>query len=99
MVNELTAICKKLKLGDLSKFADQVAFENETQYLTDVLRLLLENREAQRVQRLIKQAKFPAIKTFEGYRFEPITWPKGFGKEQLLSLEFIEKKQNSFCSM
>lgn len=97
MVSELRTVCKQLKLGDLEKFAAQVTFENEIQYLTEVLKLALKNRQAQRVQRLIKQAKFPVVKTFDGYNFDPITWPAGFSKEQLLSLDFIEHKQNILC--
>jgi hypothetical protein len=65
MVGELAAICKQLKLSDLTKLASQVAFENEIQYLTDVLRLALKNREDKRIERLIKEAKFPVIQTFD----------------------------------
>jgi DNA replication protein DnaC len=97
MQNELAAICKKLKLGDLTKLATQVTFENETQYLTDVLRLALKHREDKRIERLIRQAKFPVVKSFDGYNYDPITWPHGFDKEQLLSLDFIKKKQNIIC--
>lgn len=97
MVGELAAICKQLKLSDLTKLASQVAFENEIQYLTDVLRLALKDREDKRIERLIKEAKFPVIQTFDDYKFDPISWPKGFDKEQLLSLDFIEKKQNILC--
>src|SRR5690554_3680724 len=97
MVGELAAICKQLKLSDLTKLASQVAFENEIQYLTDVLRLALKNREDKRIERLIKEAKVPVIQTFDDYKFDPISWSKGFDKEQLLSLDFIEKKQNILC--
>lgn len=97
MASELTALCKALKLGDLGKLAAQVTFENETQYLTDVLRLVAKNREAQRIERLIRQAKFPVIKTFDNYKWHPIAWPNGFDKEQLMTLDFIEKKQNILC--
>ncbi len=97
MTEQLAAVCKELRLGDLGKLATQVTFQNETQYLTDVLRLVAANREVQRVERLIRQAKFPVIKTFDGYKYHPITWPKGFDKEQLLSLDFVEKKQNILC--
>ncbi len=75
MIDELAIVCKELRLGDLGKLATQVAFENEIQYLTDVLKLVANNREAQRIERLTKQAKFPVIKTFDGYKFDPITWP------------------------
>ena len=30
-------------------------------------------------------------------KFDTISWPKGFDKQQLFSLEFIEKKQNILC--
>lgn len=46
---------------------------------------------------MIKQAKFPVVKTFDGCKFHPITWPKGFDHEQLLSLDFIDNKQNILC--
>ena len=97
MTEELAAVCKELRLGNLGKLAAQVTFRNETQYLTDVLRLVAANREAQRVERLIRQARFPVIKTFDGYKYHPVTWPKGYDKEQLLSLDFIESKQNILC--
>lgn len=97
MTEELAAVCKELRLGDLGKLATQVTFQNETQYLTDVLKLVAANREAQRVERLIRQARFPVIKTFDGYKYHPITWPKGYDKEQLLGLDFIKNKQNILC--
>jgi hypothetical protein len=64
-MNELTAVCKKLRLGNLEELAVQVEFKNKIQYLTDVLKLAAERRETQRVQRLIRQAKFPVVKTFD----------------------------------
>jgi DNA replication protein DnaC len=96
-MNELTAVCKKLRLGNLEELAVQVEFKNKIQYLTDVLKLAAERRETQRVQRLIRQAKFPVVKTFDGYQFDPITFPNGFSKEQLMSIDFIEQKQNVLC--
>ncbi len=97
ITNELAKICKKLRIGDLSQLASQVTFLDENQFLTDILKLALANRETQRIERLIKQAKFPVVKTFEGYKFHPITWPKGYSEEELLSMEFIENKQNILC--
>lgn len=73
-MSELAALCKKLRLGNLEELAVQVEFKNEIQYLTDVLKLVAERRETQRVQRLIRQAKFPVVKTLDGYKFDPITF-------------------------
>lgn len=75
----------------------QVEFQNEIQYLTDVLSLAARHRETQRIQRLIRQAKFPVVKTFDGYQFDPITFPTGFDKKHLISLNFIDQKQNVLC--
>lgn len=96
-MSKLTTICRQLKLGNLEELAEQVEFHNEKQYLADVLELALKQREARRIQRLIRQARFPAVKTFDGYQFDPITFPRGFTKEQLMSLEFIERKENVLC--
>lgn len=96
-MDKLAAACKELRLGDIGELATQVKYENEVQYLTDVLNLAVKKRESQRIQRLIKQAKFPSVKTFDGYQFDPITFPEGFNKEQLLSLDFIDQNKNILC--
>ena len=96
-MRKLVEVCKELKLGNLEEIAGQVEYQNNQQYLADILELVLRKREARRIQRLIKQAKFPAAKTFENYCFDSITFPNGFNKEQLLSLEFIKRKENLLC--
>jgi DNA replication protein DnaC len=96
-MSELALLCKELRLANLEKLATEVEFEDKIQYLTDVLSLASKHREAKRVQRLIKEARFPVVKTFDGYQFDPIRFPVGFDKEQLMSLEFIEQKKNILC--
>ena len=96
-MSELALLCKELRLENLEKLATQVEFQNEIQYLTDLLTLASKHRDARRVQRLIKEARFPVVKTFDGYQFDPISFPVGFDKEQLLSLEFIEQNENILC--
>ncbi|HZK18958.1 MAG TPA: hypothetical protein VFD15_06550 [Clostridia bacterium] len=53
-MDKLAAACKELRLGDIGDLATQVKYENEVQYLTDVLNLAVKKRESQRIQRLIK---------------------------------------------
>lgn len=96
MVSELATFCKEFKLGSFEKLAARVIFENQTQHLTEVLKLLAKHRDAQRVQRLLAQAKFPVIKPFESYKFDHISWPNEYDKERLMSLDVIEK-QNILC--
>ncbi|NMB00155.1 MAG: ATP-binding protein [Firmicutes bacterium] len=96
-MTELAILCKELRLQNLEKLAMEVEFEDKIQFLTDVLTLVSKHREANRVQRLIKGAKFTTIKTFDGFQFDPVGFPVGFDKEQLLSLEFVEENKNVLC--
>lgn len=96
-MSRLTTVCKALKLGDLAEFVDQVIYRSNEQYLTDVLELALQQREARRIDRLVKQASFPMAKTLDNCKFDPITFPKGFSKERLVSLDFIKRKENVLC--
>ena len=42
----------------------------------------------------MKDSNIPQIKTFEGYSFEEINFPSVCNKERLLSLEWINNKEN-----
>ena len=57
--------------------------------------LLDDEQEVRRVSRrarYIKTANFPTMKSFDDYDFSGIKFPKNFSKEDMLSLDFIEKK-------
>jgi len=93
-VSRLSELCRELKIGDLEQLLSQVEYQNPEQYLTDLLERVLEQRRARRTERLIKQAGFPTIKTLEGYDFSPITFPQSMSRDELLTLEFIDRKEN-----
>jgi len=96
-MSRLEAVCNALRVGNLAQFAHDVDFVDKEQYLTEVLERALQHREARRVERLIKQARFPAPRTFEGYEFEPITFPSGIDKDGLMNLAFLERRENVLC--
>lgn len=50
-------------------------------------------RTVARRARLIKNAGFPVLKTFDGYDFSGIQFPNMLSKEQMLSLDFIREKK------
>ena len=54
----------------------------------------LKNREQGRVAKLINNAGFYSIKTFEGFRFDEITLPSDLTPESLKSLNFVREKKN-----
>lgn len=90
-LNELT---KELRIGSLEEFIDQVEYENKEQYITDILKLAVKKRRQRRIQRLIKQARFPTVKTLDGFDFTPVSFPESISRTELLSLEFIDRKEN-----
>lgn len=53
----------------------------------DVLELALRKRHQGSVQRVIKQAGFPTVRTLDGYDFSPITFPESLYKASMVSLD------------
>ena len=84
----------QLRLGNLAEIYDQVEFQYRGQYLAEIMKLLVEQRQANRARRLVRQAGFPAAKTLEGYEFDHIEFPAGLDADTLLELSFISKREN-----
>lgn len=93
-MSRLKDLCKELRIGNLEEYIDEIDFENPRQYLTGILSEAVQQRKNRRVKRLIKRANFPTEKTLSNYDFEPISFPDSINKSELLSLDFINKKQN-----
>lgn len=87
--------CKKLKIGKVfyQGYKDIQATTNE-EFLLELLRRELENRELVRKNRYIKGANFDVLKTFEGYSFDNIQIPPAITVEDLKAAKIIEKKEN-----
>ncbi len=87
--------CKKLKLSrNLADMAQTMEGESHQEYLYKLLSAELKNREQGRVAKLINNAGFYSIKTFEGFRFDEITLPSDLTPESLKSLNFVREKKN-----
>jgi len=93
-MSQLKELCKKLRIGNLEDLVTEVEFKEPKQYLTEVLELAVAQRKNRRVKRLIKRAGFPTTKTLDNYDFNPISFPESIDKTDLLTLEFIDKKEN-----
>ena len=65
---------RTLKLGGMAREWRSVQYENTEQYVTDLLRLELREREANRINRMVKTAGFRVMKTLQdhGYRTIPV---------------------------
>ncbi|MFW6026552.1 MAG: IS21-like element helper ATPase IstB [Halanaerobiales bacterium] len=93
-MSKLKKLCKELRISNLEDIVSEVEFKEPDQYLIDILELAVKHRNNRRVKRLIKRAKFPTTKTLDNYDFEPISFPDNLDKTDLLSLDFIDKKEN-----
>jgi len=86
---------KSLKLGCLAKEWQTVEFQSREQYVSDLLEIELKERDVNRINRMVKTASFPVIKTLEDFVWTPnIDIPQGITKESIENLSFMDKKEN-----
>ena len=87
--------CKKLRWGSsLHKNYKEIESLDHADFLAQLLKLEIDQREISRKNRNLKGAGFDVIKTFEGYSFSNIQMPKTIDVEELKSVDFINKKEN-----
>lgn len=54
----------------------------------------LELRDRRKRERLVGKARFPQVKSFEGYDFTQVALPEGYGVDDLRSLGFVERAED-----
>jgi len=95
MKEQIAYCCKKLRLGrKIVDVFEEVEADNNQEYLMKILQIALDNRETSRKNRLVKQAGFYALKTFEDFSFEEIRLPQDLSPEELKKASFIDEKKN-----
>lgn len=77
----VAAFAKGATRGQLAAVCDLIRSENAT-------------REENKRARLLKRAKFPAVKSVEGFDFSEVSMPDGYTVEDMLSLGFVEAAQD-----
>ena len=86
---------RSLKLGAMAKRWREVTFTSPEQYVCELMELELKEREANRINRLVKTAGFNVIKTLEDFVWTgSIELPNGMDREYMESLQFIPAKEN-----
>ena len=63
-------------------------------YLAGYLEAARARREASTRAELLRRCALPAPKTFDGYDWSAVAWPEGLGREGLLSLSFLERRED-----
>ena len=62
--------------------------------LAEYLEAECASRDASRKASLLRRCALPQAKTFDGYDWTAVSWPEGFGREDLLSLSFLESRED-----
>lgn len=91
----IEACCKQLKIGStFYKGYKDIKADTHEQFLLELLRKELVNREIVRKNRLLKTANFDVVKTFQGYIWDQIQIPPSVNLEDIKAVKFVERKAN-----
>jgi DNA replication protein DnaC len=86
---------KTLKLGGLAKEWRKVEYRDAEQYMRELLEIEVREREANRMNRMVKQAGFRVIKTLDRFTWKPtIEIPGTITREEIEAASFVTKKEN-----
>lgn len=94
-MNDLKAMCKSLRLANVAEIYENIKFENPQQFLETLLSKELELREAAKIERLIKKARFFQKKDLSTFQWhEQIQLPPQMNAKELETLNFVRNKEN-----
>jgi DNA replication protein len=95
MTDKIEQYMRTLKLGGLAKNWRTVQYESTEQYVTELLEIELREREANRINRMVKTAGFRVIKTLDDFVWNrSIELPHGLTREYMVGLDFLVPKEN-----
>ena len=66
----------------------------QVSYLADYLEAERASREESKRASLLRRCALPQAKTFDGYDWTAVSWPDGFGRQDLLSLSFVQARED-----
>lgn len=95
MNSQIEMYCRKLKLSGIAKKYKNIKFTSEDQYLLELLTLEIQEREVNRINKLIKSAGFRVLKTLDTFIWNNnISIPETITTEGIEKLNFLDKKEN-----
>ena len=95
MAEQIELMMRQVKLGGMAKGWRSVRYENTEQYVTELLKLELQEREANRINRMVKTAGFRVLKTLDEFVWNSaIELPSGLTQEYMTDLHFLAPKEN-----
>ena len=94
MATELADLCRQLRLAHVMDYVSLQQNDEIQSIVEQILSAELDGRRRAKLGKLVQQAGFPHIKTFEGYVYDHITFPNGSSPEKIQGLEWLERKEN-----
>ncbi len=86
---------RQLKLGGMAKEWRSIEFHDIEQYVGELLKLELHEREVNRINRMVKSAGFHVLKTLDDFVWNNcIELPVGLTQEYMTDLSFLNAKEN-----
>ena len=86
---------RQLKLGGMAKEWRSIEFHDIEQYVGELLKLELHEREVNRINRMVKSAGFHVLKTMDDFVWNNcIELPVGLTQEYMTDLSFLNAKEN-----
>ena len=95
MSEQIEMMMRQVKLGGMAKGWRSVSFIDTEQYVADLLKLELQEREANRINRMVKTAGFRVLKTLDEFIWNTaIELPSGLTQEYMEDILFLPPKEN-----
>lgn len=91
---ELVDLCRQLRLAHVMEYVSLQQNAEIQRIVEQILSAEIDGRRRAKLGKLVQQAGFPHIKTFEGYVYDHISFPSGSSPEKVQSLEWLEQKEN-----
>lgn len=95
MSEQIEQYMRTLKLGGMAREWRSVEFQDKEQYVRELLELELRERDANRINRMVKTAGFQVLKTLDDFVWnQSIELPAGLTREYMTGLEFLKPREN-----
>jgi len=95
MKNKIATLCAKLRIGNIiADNYEDIQADTHEQFLLQLLTKACQERDINRKNRLLKQAGFDLIKTFDNYEFDEIQIPPRLNIDDLKEGEFVKRQEN-----
>ncbi|MBT9144152.1 MAG: Insertion sequence IS5376 putative ATP-binding protein [Syntrophomonadaceae bacterium] len=93
--SDIAACCRRLRLSrNLVETSELIQADTHQEYLLKLLQSEVVHRDSIRKDKLLKNAGFYTIKTFDNYRFDEVNLPTSVSVDYLKDCQFLNTKTN-----